>query len=144
MSLLPEINEVTKQYLPIAQKLMRKFDLYLGHIDLEKVKFVNTTTDYHRKYDARCHMVGVPLCYFVNAFYVVEFIYPNCEELSPEQMEIVTLHELMHIAEGGTDPDDKAFMKTRNHDREDFVVIMREYGIDWNYASLSKDKYDDD
>ena len=134
MSLLPEIIEVTEQYKPIARKLVQQFDLYLGHIDLEKVRFVNTIADYRRKYDARCHMVGAPLCHFTNCYYVLEYIWPNCEEMTPKQMEIITFHELMHIAEGGTDPDDKAFMKMRKHDREDFIFILRKYGLDWNMA----------
>jgi len=139
MSLLPEIIEVTETFKPIARKLAQQFDLYLGHIDLEKVKFVKTITDYCRKYDARCHLVGVPLCYFTKAYYIIEYIYPNCEEMTPKQMEIITLHELMHIAEGGTDPDDKAFMKMKKHDREDFVFIMRKYGLDWNSTGMELD-----
>ena len=54
----------------------------------------------------------------------------NCAGMTDEQMEILMLHELMHI---GVDVDDEENVHyfIRPHDIEDFSVILSRYGLDW-------------
>lgn len=138
---LPDVIDVTEQWRPVVAKLVHDYEFYLSDIDVEQIKFVKTMAFKLRPYDARCHVVNVPLCYFVNAFYVIELIWPNCELFTPKQLQLVVLHEMLHIAPGGTDPESKSFMKVRNHDREDFLVIARKFGLDWN-SPQRRDEFD--
>ena len=54
----------------------------------------------------------------------------NCEGMTDEQMEILMLHELMHI---GVDVDDygEAHYFIRPHDVQDFREILERFGVDW-------------
>lgn len=55
----------------------------------------------------------------------------NCEGLTDEQMEILMLHELMHIKvdENG---DGTATYSIRDHDVQDFNAILERFGLGWN------------
>ena len=57
--------------------------------------------------------------------YKITVYAPNVAELTDEQIKILLEHELMHIDFDGEKK------KIRAHDAEEFIEIIRKYGIDW-------------
>ena len=51
---------------------------------------------------------------------------PNVQNFTEEQMKILLEHELMHVG-----VDDGRFYVVP-HDAEEFIEIIRKYGIDWS------------
>jgi predicted metallopeptidase len=55
---------------------------------------------------------------------------PNIERLTDKQLEIVILHELMHV---GIEHDgNEEIYYIKQHDVEDFRTIIDRYGLDWS------------
>lgn len=63
----------------------------------------------------------------------------SCMHLTDEQMEILMLHELMHI-EVTEIGDGTATYSIRDHDVQDFRAIIEAYGIDWALPANAKNK----
>lgn len=63
--------------------------------------------------------------------FIITFYRPNCEEMSPEKLKVLMLHELLHC---GTDEEGNMFIVP--HDVEDFAEIVCTYGVDWATAEL--------
>lgn len=59
--------------------------------------------------------------------FIITFYHPNCEALTPEQMKILMLHELLHV---GVTEDGDFFI--RKHDISDFKCIIDKHGTDWS------------
>lgn len=56
---------------------------------------------------------------------------PNCAHMTDEQLEILLWHELMHI--GVTvNEDGSVDYGIKDHDVQDFRVILELYGVDWD------------
>lgn len=53
---------------------------------------------------------------------------PNVNDFTEEKIKILLEHELMHI---GYDPENGR-MWCAPHDAEEFIEIIRKYGIDWS------------
>lgn len=53
---------------------------------------------------------------------------PNVNDFTEEKIKILLEHELMHI---GYDPENER-MWCVPHDAEEFIEIIRKYGIDWS------------
>ena len=130
------IREVTEHVMPMAIDLVKKFDHYFINVDVTQVRFIEV--DYHSKINflARCHAVGTVYQFFAECCYIIEFACPMFYDLSDEQKEIVLLHELFHIPPGGTDPEDKMYMKIRPHTIQDFTPIIDKYGTDWQWKDF--------
>jgi len=50
---------------------------------------------------------------------------PNVEKFSEDQIKILLEHELMHVGVDGE------CLFVRPHDTDEFIDIIRKYGIDW-------------
>ena len=75
---------------------------------------------------AQCEKVSEKYKWGIPADFTITVFEPNCMELDEEQMRILIFHELLHIGKvNGT-------WSTVPHDLEDFKVIIKKYGADWN------------
>lgn len=54
---------------------------------------------------------------------------PNVAAFSPEQIEILLRHELMHVGINQNGPEPKFYVVP--HDIEEFYSIINRFGIDW-------------
>ena len=54
---------------------------------------------------------------------------PNAERLDQTQLEILMLHELLHVGIERDGNEESYFL--RPHDVEDFRVLLEEHGIGW-------------
>ncbi|EGO63517.1 putative metallopeptidase [Acetonema longum] len=72
---------------------------------------------------ADCRMVTGPFRALMDYRYIVTFYDPHVQDLTENQKKVLMLHELLHIKDDG---------KIRPHDIEDFSMILRQYGLDWN------------
>ena len=132
------IVEVTDKVMPIAIDLVKQFDFYFINVDVTNVRFVEHYYGKPTKILAQCHAVGSLFSYFTHCYYIIEFACPSFYDLTDNQKEIILLHELFHIPPGGTDPEDKMFMKIRPHTIQDFSPIIDKYGTDWQWKDFEE------
>ena len=100
----------------IALKLITRIDR-VSHIDVKKIIFLDEfeTTP---KALARCFIFGDhPITYFIRQKYCIVRYRANCDYLSPTQLTILVLHELMHIPLEGN--------KVIDHDVKDFQALLK-------------------
>lgn len=77
---------------------------------------------------ADCRKVPMYWKTFAPYDFIVTIYEPNCNGMTDEQMEILMHHELLHIGVDAKDPY-KTFV--RDHDLQDFKLIVERYGADW-------------
>ena len=58
--------------------------------------------------------------------YIITVYEPNVSYMTEEQLKILLEHELLHI---DYEPEER--MTVKPHDAEEFVQIIKKYGIDW-------------
>jgi hypothetical protein len=75
---------------------------------------------------ADCEKVKLKYKAWLPYDFVITFYEPNIEILSENQKKILMLHELRHVGVGPRG------LKINEHEVEDFISILEEYGIKWN------------
>jgi predicted metallopeptidase len=108
-------NESQELY-DIALKLIKRIDR-VGYINVKEILFLDEleTTP---KALARCFIFGDhPITHFIPEKYCIVRYRANTDYLSPEQLAILVLHELMHIPLEGN--------KVIDHDVKDFVALLK-------------------
>lgn len=60
--------------------------------------------------------------------FLITIYEPNCYGMDARQIQILFLHELLHI---GVNPKDPLKTYIREHDLQDFRFIVNQYGVDW-------------
>lgn len=78
---------------------------------------------------ADCRKVPAYWRTFTPYDFLITVYEPNCLGLDARQMQILFLHELLHI---GVDPADPLKTYVRDRDLQDFRFIVDQYGLDWN------------
>lgn len=111
------------EYEEIADKLIDKFAIAFGHIELDKVCFLKETEKTPKKY-AECRAVRAPYNYLTDFKFFITFYENNMVPLTEAQKIMVVYHELMHI--------DVDFHKLVPHDSMDFKVLLSKYGVNWD------------
>lgn len=111
-----------------AKKLIEERE-ELEHIRLREYEIDYLMCDKEQKNGGRPVLADIRAIKGINAFYIpydyVLTIYePNVMDLSDAQLQVLILHELMHISEDGN---------LRNHDVQDFYTILRQFGLGWQY-----------
>ena len=109
-----EFRESQELY-DIALKLVTRIDR-VSHIDVKEVLFLDEieTTP---KALARCYALqDLPIQFFTDKKYCVVVYRANTDSLSPQQLVLLVLHELMHIPMEGR--------RVIDHDVKDFVALL--------------------
>lgn len=76
---------------------------------------------------AECHKVRPLYQAFIPYDFIIVFYIPSSDSLTNKQREILMYHELLHVG-----MDESGSLRIIPHDIEDFGVILKEYGMDWN------------
>lgn len=113
----PEAREV-------ATKLVEKFPETLGEIDVSKIFFVHASGG--KKHVATIRAVRPPFSLLTDMKYIVTTYEKTYSGKTKEQQIVTILHELMHI-------DNFQEGKLKNHSVEDFVELLKTYGIEWSH-----------
>lgn len=74
-----------------------------------------------------CHRVKPWEQAFMPYDFVIIFFQPNTMLMDDKQLEILMYHELLHVG-----MDENGALKINPHDVEDFIIILDQYGLDWN------------
>lgn len=111
-----------------AKKLIEERE-ELEHVSLGEYEIDYLMCDKELKSGGRPVLADIRAIRGINAFYipydyVVTIYEPNVMDLSDSQMQVLLLHELMHISEDGN---------LRSHDVQDFYTILRQFGLGWQY-----------
>ncbi len=78
---------------------------------------------------ADCRKVPAYWKMFTPYDFLVTVYEPNCQGMTEEQLRTLFLHELLHI---GVNPKDPLKTYVRDHDLQDFRLIIDRYGVDWD------------
>lgn len=114
--------EIGNEYKDIASKIIDKYPLNFGHIEVEKVLFLKETEKSPKKY-ADIRAVRPPYTFMTENKFIITFYEPVMDSLTSAQKIMVVYHELLHI--------DLDFNKVKGHNVEDFQEIISVFGSTW-------------
>lgn len=115
--------EQSPEYREIAEKILDKFPVAFGHIELDKVLFLRETEKAPKKY-ADIKAVKSPYSFLTELKFIITVYEPMVQGLSEAQLNMLIYHELMHI--------DVDFQKVKKHNIEDFRELISTYGVNWD------------
>jgi predicted metallopeptidase len=126
------------EYKEIARKLVDKYPVAFGHLELDKMLFLVETERTPKDKYADVKRVRKPYTYMTECKFIMRFYEGNIVGMNDAQKIMLVYHELMHI-----DPD---FNKLRKHNVQDFLEIVEKYGANWdvdpNLPNLLEDDED--
>lgn len=126
---------VSSEWQEIADALIQKFPIALGHVEIDKVLFLNEDSKTPKKY-ADTRNVPYPFNFITDYKYIIIFYANNIQAMTPSQKHMLCFHELLHI--------DESFEKLRKHNIEDFRELISRWGINWDIDPNLPDILDDD
>ena len=131
---------MTENVSNIFKLLKTKYSDIIGHVSIDKVRFVLTIYPKDRfqevlKDYGSCYGVDMSTKLFMpqnKICYIIEFIYNNIKNFDTNRLALLMLHELLHIPKCGLRPSHKDFLQTLEHDFVEFELIARLVsGVDW-------------
>lgn len=122
----------------IALKLQETYpDLFAG-LDLSKIRFVRNLAGKGQKAGE------IKSCQFpfnIDSPYAYYLVIENTrwKQLADSQKNLLVMHFLYSIAEGGTDETSKNYTKCRKHDVKDFNVVLAAAGGRYDWMEIGVD-----
>jgi predicted metallopeptidase len=99
----------------------------VGHVDAERVLFLWEIQEIKGSALGRCYsLAGHPIKFYTNHAFAIVFYQAKTEALSPQQLALLMLHELLHIPALGD--------KLVDHDMKDFYQVITAAGVDFSWA----------
>lgn len=130
-------RKISEEYAKIGRRLIESQD-ELADIENSQATIIFLESEHAKKAKektifAECERVSEKYKWGIPADFTITVFKPNVENFTPEQIEILLFHELLHV---GIEfkPDGDEFYYVRPHDLEDFKVIIDKYGTEWNKA----------
>jgi predicted metallopeptidase len=106
----------------VASQLVDAID-QIAHIEVDDVLFMRET-ETTPKFLAKCYRFNDhPICFFTDKAFAIVVYQSNVDHMTQEQMQLLLLHEMMHIPATGE--------RLVDHDVKDFRAIL-EFGLDWH------------
>ena len=135
--------ERSKEYTKIGRRLIRSHPWLealkdsgarVAFLESDEEKMKSRTMVVH----ADCNLVSSRYKWCCHYDFFIVVYAPNVVDFTPEQIEILLLHELMHC---GVDNDgiEQGFYIVP-HDVEDFRAIIDRYGLDWSGADAKRNE----
>ena len=101
-----------------------------SHVQIAYLESDSTKKDRDTLVHAECEKIAAKNRWAINYDFTITLFVNNNIGMTEEQIRIMLFHELLHIGvEPGPDGDE--IYTIRNHDLEDFKVIINRYGTDW-------------
>lgn len=128
------MNVLSEKYQKIGEEVKAELfpelkDIRIAWLASDEAKHGNGKTTYadcakvSKRYDWACGDYD----------YIITVYEPNIDYFSEKQIRVLLEHELMHIK---VTKDNRT---VRPHDTEEFVEIIRKYGIDWSEPGMILD-----
>ena len=122
--------KISSQYRDIASKIVDRYNVAFGHIDVDSILFLTEDSKAPKKY-ADIQLVKAPYTFITNYKFIMTVYEPKVIAMNDAQRNLLVMHELMHIS------DD--FDKLVKHDLEDFSSLIATYGLNWDTNPNVKD-----
>lgn len=128
------MRKSNRDYRLIAQRLtrsrpelahIRDYGIKIAYLESDEEKKKN-----YKKVHADCTKVDEKYKWTCPYDFFITVYQPNIEGFSEKQLEVLLLHELMHV--GVDDEGQEPSFYIVPHDIEDFRAIIDEYGLDWS------------
>ena len=129
-----EHRAISANFETIAQELINA-EPELKYIKDSRVKIIYLESDSTKKngdkvVHGECEKIAAKNKWAIFADFTITLFVKNNVGMSEEQIRTLIFHELLHIGiEPGPDGDE--IYSIRNHDLEDFKVIIDRFGTDW-------------
>lgn len=127
-------RQLDQELQALADRLINTDDVleYIKHSD---ARIAVLTEDTEKKSQGRvifgqCEKVPSKFRWSVPYDFTITIFLPNVERFSNEQMEILMLHELLHVGVEIDGNEERYWI--RPHDYEEFAKIIERYGLDWS------------
>lgn len=127
--------QLAPEYRDIADKLIDKFPVAFGFIELDKVLFLKEDSKTPKKY-ADIRGVRSPFTFMTEYKFIMTVYEQVCASMNDAQKVMLIYHELLHIHSD--------FEKLRKHNLEDFRELVAIYGVNWNIDPNLPNILDDD
>lgn len=114
---------ISQAYKDIAEKLINKYPVSFAQIDIDQVLFLAEDEKAPKKY-ADITLVKSPYTFITNYKFIITVYEPKTLGMTPPQINLLVMHELMHI--------DEDFEKLVKHNLEDFSELVSIYGCAWD------------
>ncbi len=115
--------EISQEYKDIAEGLIDKFPIALGHIDIDYILFLSEDEKTPKKY-AEIRKIGSPYDFITEYKFIITVYEQVCANMNDAQKVMLIYHELLHI--------DNDFNKLKRHNLQDFKEICLVYGCAWD------------
>lgn len=139
-----EHRAININFEKIAQDLINT-EPELKYIKDSRVQIIYLESDATKKSGAdtlvhgECEKIAAKNKWAIFADFTITLFVKNNIGMSEEQIRTLLFHELLHIGiEPGPDGDE--IYSIRNHDLEDFKVIIDRYGTDWASTRRSESR----
>ena len=122
-------RQINDEYTEIAHQLIDERK-ELEHLRYANISIICLSSEHAKKKgDAKvfgqCERVPEKYKWSVPCDFTRTIFEPNIEGFTDEQLKILIFHELLHVGY------DCGNLFIRQHDLEDFKLIIDEYGTDW-------------
>ena len=120
--------EVSDELKKLADKVILEQKL---DVSPAQVEFLLVYPNISKTVAGRCIKSGKELRFFSGNDYLVEMSGELWDALDDSVRYILMQHELMHIMPVMNDKTGEWKFEIRNHDIEDFGIIIKKHGVDW-------------
>ena len=128
-----ETRSISEEYAKIGTRLIKR-NKHLAYIANSEATILYLSSDLEKRtkdsiINAVCEKVDDKNKWAIPADFLIVVYEPNVANMSKKQIEILILHELMHIGieyKGGRET-----YYVKDHEYEDFGLIIDRYGRDW-------------
>ena len=122
-------RHISQEYTEIGERLIAELE-ELADIREAEITIVYLASEQAKKQKGKlifgqCEKIADKYKWGIPADFTITVFEPNIEGFTPEQVEALIFHELLHV---GVE-DDRLFI--RPHDIEDFSAVLKKYGVDW-------------
>ncbi len=122
-------RHISQEYTEIGERLIAELE-ELADIREAEITIVYLASTLAKKQKGKlvfgqCEKIADKFKWGIPADFTITVFEPNIEGFTPEQVEALIFHELLHV---GVE-DDRLFV--RPHDIEDFSAVLKKYGVDW-------------
>ena len=131
-----DTRRLNSHYKEIAEELIRT-EPKLAYIRDSPVRIAYLESDAARRkgrdciVNGQCEKVASKNRWAINYDFTVTLFLPNIEGFTEDQIRILLFHELLHVGIEYGDEGSETY-SLRQHDLEDFRVIIDRYGTSWD------------
>lgn len=125
---------INEHYAEIGRELIET-EPALEDIRNSEATIIYLSSEHEKTSDGKavlgqCEKIQEKYKWSIPCDFTITLFEPNIEDLTPEQIRIVILHELLHVGIR-LDKDGNEDYYVVPHDVEDFRLLIERYGIDW-------------